>query len=53
LEPGYRDNPGFLRSIAGLGLDQFGLVPQNGLRKLFEAVEQVLQLSILLGGSFI
>lgn len=29
------------------GLDQFGLVPQNGLRELFETVEQGLQLSYL------
>ena len=51
--PGYEDNPGFLRSIAVFGLGQCGLVLQDGLRKLFEAVEQGLQLSILQGGRLI
>ena len=34
-------------------MGQFGLVPQDGLRKLFEAVEQSLQVSILPGSSLI
>jgi hypothetical protein len=52
LEPGYENNPGFLRSI-GLGLGQFGLMPEDGLRELFETAEQRLELSILPGGSLI
>ena len=36
-----------------LGVGQFGLVPQDGLRELFETVEQGLRLSILLGGCLV
>jgi len=34
-------------------LSQFSLVPQDGLRKLFEAVEQGLQLAVLQGGGLV
>src|SRR5260370_2756218 len=43
LDRGYPDNPGF-RSILPVGFCQFGLMSQDGLRELFEAVEQALQL---------
>ena len=52
LEPGYANNPGFLRSV-GLGLGQFGLIPEGSLRELFETAEQRLELSILPGGSLV
>ena len=42
-----------LRSVAMGGLCQFGLMPQDGLGEPFEAVEQVLQLSILQRGGFV
>jgi len=34
-------------------LGQFGLLPQDGLRELFEAAEQGLQLSILQSGGLV
>src|SRR5260370_42296500 len=49
LDRGYPDNPGF-RSILPVGFCQFGLMSQDGLRELLEAVEQALQLAILQGG---
>jgi hypothetical protein len=52
LEPGYGYNPGFLRSV-GLGLGQFGLIPEDGLREVFKTAEQGLELSILPGGSLV
>ncbi len=46
---GYQNIPGF-RSVAVGGLSQFGLMAQDGLRELFESIEQGPEFSILVSG---